>query len=236
MFRKKYTSRILIFITLILSSCRLIETEQKTVLSDDYYTFNPDSILIDFKSKGFDVFTSIDQSQIPDMDNYRPVTWTSEDYLDLLNFFHSNIWNEDTINWEVSLIYFKWDCSFQNYGPQEGHLHLVSNVEDGRLSSELFISPSLGYAIATRIKYSPSITPWQGIDTSKSILSPEEILTIAEANGGQTKRELHENDCQISVFYNKYLFDGWQVVYSPNTGTELIIKIDPTSGEIISIK
>lgn len=70
------------------------------------------------------------------------------------------------------------------------------------------------------------------IDLNKIYISADEVLGIAEENGGKAARQNVNNNCELYLLFNK----NWEVVYaSEANGLSLLeIVINPYTGKIIS--
>ena len=99
---------------------------------------------------------------------------------------------------------------------------------------EVWISSQLGRVYwGSGNYYSKPLLGWHGIDVDK-IVSPDNILQIADNNGGKAARQKVNNVCNIFLSYNPNLkTDTWHLMMSYNNQLPSIfeIQINPYNGK-----
>ncbi len=224
-------------------SCNVGETEEKTNLFYHYYSFEPEFLLDAFEAGNVDVFSPIDEqpARIPS-DQQIPVSWTQDDYLRIANALHEFVWGETLEGWQLNSMDFALGCEKSSIGFQEGNFKFFKIAKTGERESRLQliinIRPRDKYVFITENEYYPKLVDWSSIDLGQNQLSASDVLQIAENAGGQEKRLLVDNACNISIWLSpdSASYRGWVVhYYRRDDGTTLFqVNIDPVTGEIRS--
>ena len=164
--------------------------------------------------------------------------WSQADYFRVAQALYQQAWQELFEAQNVYAIDFQMDCA-------EIEQSLFSEVvlnsfrviqmgeEETRVEYHNRISPSDHIVFTSRQEYNPNFEKKKPLDLTQYRITVEEIIQIAEKNGGAEKRLLYENDCKINALAPGLKGKGWVVSYkNDNDGWWRIfeITIDPQTG------
>jgi hypothetical protein len=248
---KKTKSCILAFV-LVIGIClfsayrfiRFLMDEEQRISYTQVFAIDSDTILQDLKVGKPGVFVLQDSDKYKPMDLGEPVEWSLEDYKFIAEVFHELTFGESLDDWQLSGLFFSWDCEHFDKGPQEAlfrHIKIEKIRErESRFVSEVHIEPRRNVLIGGKIEFYPRYFRWKVVDPAKTI-GVEEALQIAEANGGSDFRASVDNVCEVRASYfpeNHLAFNGWEVSYE-NDSPGVVDKyyyIDPKTGEVVTYK
>jgi len=224
-------------------SCNFDETEKKTNLFNHYYSIEPEVLLDQLEEGQTNVFSPIADEPIdipPDQQILVP--WVQEDYLRIANALYQFVKGETLDSWQLNSMDFTLGCEEVDTGFQHGNFEFFKIVKTGERESRVAliinINPRSKYVFITENEYYPKLVNWPSIDLEQNQLSASEVLQMAENAGGQGKRLLVDNACNISIWLSpdSASYTGWVVhYYRRDDGTTLFrVSIDPITGEIRS--
>lgn len=214
-------------------SCGLYLKEEIKELDRSYYSLNGSSVQQIIEDLSESNLLQLETAPLGKINPDNLVLWSSSDFNVILNLINTTIWTETEGDWKLHYLSYAWSCQFLAYGPQSASAIYYLINPDSRYSSDIYLHPTQDFFAIVRKIHTPRIGQWEEIDLSKTQIMPEEALKIAEANGGLSFREGIENQCTVNVIHNASYFDGWQILYSPNEGMALVIKINSKTGKII---
>ena len=183
-----------------------------------------------------DVFTleSLNQQTSPE----ETVSWGESDFVKVARTLNQFVWEEPLSGWKLYSMHFSLDCKDNPTGFAEADFYYFKTTfrDNGKIrytTQNFFISPEYGEVIwAGGASFPHPLIGWESIRLSQIKITAEDVLAIAEANGGKETRQLVDNKCRIHV---RLAGDKtWQVLsYQNDTGSSLFrMTIDPESGKI----
>ncbi|MBI4761333.1 MAG: hypothetical protein ACOYYF_03510 [Chloroflexota bacterium] len=219
------------------------ETREPSIITyDQHYSIDPPSLLRSTSQNGDTPFTPIDdRPELPPPDQQIPVDWKQADYLQIANALFEDIWGETTDGWSLNSIFFALGCTKIDNGFQNASFQYFRNEkteEDSRIVRFIHIDPRNKSVYVTERIYSPRLADWGFIDLKRLNFSADDVLVLAENNGGKEKRLSVDNVCEITLLLlspNSPSYRGWNVRYSNSDIVNLFeINVDPITGEIMS--
>jgi len=236
--RKPSLVLVLMFTLSSILACNIEERRSTLPVEYDTYIIDTSSILMSITQGKEDVFMPVTSSESEEIPSEFPVNWKQADYLVIADALHEVVWSTSLKNWELNSMDFGLPCNKKMYGLQYGHFvfYDTQDTEDGsdRIVHNIVIDPERSSVNVWALRYSPVVIRWETIDLTKAVITADDALQIAEANGGTETRNKVDNDCYISVSLvpDSAGYDGWTVSYYQNPGTLLEIYIDPITGDI----
>jgi hypothetical protein len=232
---------------LIGSSVLTLDMRESTVRTiDNTYTIDPNTILDNLENGKSDVFTL----QTTPNNNLRETPtkdqWAQMDFLLVTQELNKFAQQESLSDWHLNEMHFMTDCKNASYGLESGifdYYRTEENSPDSRLNLTFYVEPMLGQVELVETKSTPDLDKLEPLDVNGFKISVEEVIQIAEDNGGFTKRTQINNECYISArikgggtYYKGFAYDGWVISYiSPTTNHdssfEFYIKVDSQTGE-----
>lgn len=201
--------------------CNIDRTENVNIKSENFFAFDPTSILSSIEKGAKDTFSPIDEEPgLQSTSQSQPVTWKQADYFRLAEALNEKVGGESFENWNLKEMYFSLGCNQVELGFQYGQFKFFqirnANNEEIRVERFIEIDPTRNFARAMEVEYSPNLENWKAIDLQTIRVSAEEALSIAEKNGGYEKRTAVENKCGISVGTSQDINTDWLTIYSPS--------------------
>ena len=242
----KWTAIIVSLIILFIFTSYLFATQKdyrnptyySSYFQSGYYKIHPETILISLDKGEPDVFVPLlgDLNQVEDLHN--SISWTQADYLKIANALSQFVWHEplDLKTWKVYFTYFSVGCKDNLHGFNSFYIvyYKDEGVEDWhRIYSSRLIEVHpwngiVGWAGSTKFS-GPLLFGWGHIDLAQYMITADNVLRIADENGGKTMRSLGNNSCVISVNAPYSDFDNsWIINYS---GVNFSVIVDPYSGK-----
>jgi hypothetical protein len=222
-------------------SCNFNEVEERTNLFHHYYAIEPETLLDMLESGNTNVFSPISEepSLIPSSQQI-PVSWRQDDYFTIANALFKYVWGETLDGWQLHTMDFALGCTKIDFGFQNGNFEFFriskTNGRESRIVRIVNIDPRSKFIFVTENEYAPKLVNWSSIGFVQNQLSADEIMQIADNDGGQEKRVSVENACDISMWLapDSADYNGWEVNYTRrDDGTSMFrIQIDPYTGEI----
>jgi hypothetical protein len=247
--RKQPQRRLILFvqacvILYMTSSCGIYGSEKVVSSKNEYYAINPDTIISDLLQSKMDVFTLQDKSPFEASPTLsKPVRWSENDYFRIAQALHKLAWGESLDTWNLSNMNFGLDCNYYDNGPQDARFTYFKTVkvndQESRDVSEIIIEPRRASVTVHKSEYYPTSVQWQTIDLKQlKISSLEDVLQIAEINGGISARTAVENACSISLTLapNSVSYDGWNISYTGDDRKYIFeIQINQFTGEYMIV-
>lgn len=213
-----------ILLTILQTACGLIEDfgENPTILSfkEGNYSINPNTLIQDMKTGKKEVFTFMENS--PDINadpSFPPVDWKQQDYEQIAEAVHQEVWNETLDNWKIDWIFYNVQCSDVNHGLQFSAYTFFSEEkgEKGaviRNEHRIYIDPQNGHVHWSEQIKSLTRGRDDSINSAEFIVTADEALREAEENGGKSAREEIGNKCLISIEpVDGENYFGWRLDY-----------------------
>ncbi|MCL4527874.1 MAG: hypothetical protein M1282_00480 [Chloroflexi bacterium] len=230
---------ILIICGLAAVSLAIGDMQRETLVSTNEGTYSMDSPTI-FQSLAAgktDVF--IRQMTTPSATsvNLPPVRWTEANYLLVASAFSQMVWHESFDSWKLERLHFGLDCKDESLGPQWSSLDVYKAIQSpeggARIERTLFISPDENQVSWNGAEYYPDVEGKSFFNPSEIKIHAEEVLHIAETQGGEKERQSVDNVCQIDLSIVAGLSDNnWIVRYTGYHGDYLFqIEVNQQTGE-----
>jgi len=204
------------------------------------YSIDPETLLEALDRGDTDVFTLLDPTPetlpTPSFSGLTP--WSQADYFRFAQALYQESWQEPFEAKNIYFMNFEMDCAeieqgLFSYVILNSFEIIQTGEEETRVEYHNVISPSRHWVSASRGEYTPNIQKKEPLDLTRYRISAEEIVQIAEKNGGAERRLLYENDCKINALAPGLKGKGWVVSYkNDNDGWRRIfeITIDPQIG------
>ena len=255
---KKRVKRILITSILLLLPCILWNQfaraytmiADRQIIKEHWYVFSTEKILKELTNEESLSYEQTQKIIFPmENDIETAKQYTIENYDNLVEEFHDEIWGNDLAKLNKMLVFSTWECGEENYltsvSYQYGKLKWFDDINiftRTLTTSELHINGLSGYA---RVLHSRerifSILGFLKIMPMNAI-SAYEALQIAEENGGSEIKEKYNNQCTINVVFYPQNQQKWEVSYfdkgknNDESGLPIAIAyylINPITGRII---
>ena len=227
-------------ILIILSACQMFVQgiEEKHVIQEKYYTFNPETILTSLSVGKTNLFASRTSTPEPTLlAPIKPVQWQQVDYFHIAQAIYEYVWQDSVEEWNLSGMDYDVDCLEANLGAQYAHFEFfkVNNNSENqsRLVRDILIEPEKSSIKVWETEYVPKILDWSIINRSNLKVSVDVALKIAEDNGGKEARLAIQNECHVYlILVPSAMYSGWQVGYSGKDPVDQILfHIDPETGK-----
>jgi hypothetical protein len=159
----------------------------------------------------------------------------------IVNALFEDIWGETTDGWLLKSMYFALGCTKIDNGFQNASFQYFRNEktqeQESRIVRFVRIDPrSKAVYVEERI-YSPRLVDWDSVDLTQLQFSADDVLALAESNGGEEKRLAVDNVCDITLLISPDpgTYQGWEVRYSNSDVVNLFdMRVDPITGELQS--
>jgi hypothetical protein len=227
-----------IMVICTMSACYFEESRSPIPVQNDHFFIDTESVLTSIAEGKVDVFVPIESSSdLGPSPASQPVNWTQADYLEIANALHKFVWGEPLDTWVLNSMSFRVSCSAAQNGLQYAHFVFFAvrdfDDNDARIEHNLIIDAESSSVDVWATKYQPVVMRWNTIDLRELNYTAEQVLQIAEGNGGEAKREAVNNTCYISVSLvpDSAGFDGWRVKYYENPGILFELHVDPITGK-----
>ena len=217
------------------------------VVSDTYeaYSFSPSSVLLPKKNEDINLFTLEGQGSNSFWENrelpetYPSVYWKQTDYIVILEKFLQETTNEGIDDWNTTALSFRLNCEDASSGPQKLSIDLArknqttSTENNGRQELNIDIFPKSERFLFWKRIYDTSHEGNPYLDLDEINISAEEVLKLAEANGGNQLRKNLNNSCSIQINIGEAIIDNdWRIKYRKDGNTYLEMFVDEKTGEI----
>ena len=203
-----------------------------------YYKINPKTILASLDQGEENVFTpEIETPDNPIFD--QPFSWQQADYIKIANALYQFVWKETLEDWNLYSMNFNTACrdNLDGFGFGEFVYFKVIPYKIWLKDYEvrgLQVAPQYSDVTSGGSEFYPGplFGEWENIELNNVQIPAEEVLKIAEENGGQLARLSVQNNCTIRVRLSGY--SGWRLRITENdTASELFsLEVDPYTGEI----
>ena len=212
------------------------QTEEKTILLDQYYTIDPTSL----QNGDLDVFSPVSTGpELLPVNQQLPVDWLQADYFYIANTLYNSVLGKSLQDWNLNSMDFRLGCSKIRNGFQNGRFEFFKVVKEkeheARMSRFIDIDPRGNLVHIKEWEYYPKLVNWGIIDLTELKISADRALQIAETSGGEEMRQSVGNACNISLVLSPGPANNrdWKVSYtrSDDRSSLFHIEIDPITGE-----
>jgi hypothetical protein len=160
-----------------------------------------------------------------------PIQWTSKDYFLIADQFNEVISDEPLNTWQFHSASFSMDCEDFQYGFQGASFDIVKYTPPNtRIERSIWIYPFEDHVAWLETAYENEYS-YEVFELSQINISPEEVMKIAEDQGGKKFRVSENNNCRIVIDIIAGIRDGnWQVTYTSDNN-QYVIDINKETGE-----
>ncbi len=168
--------------------------------------------------------------------NSPPVTWTQNQFLDLIISFVSDEIQSDA---KIESVFFAVSCHDVDSGPQvmDAIYYRMGNYQGkpARLQTWVIVDAQAGYLRKSLTAYTPPRPPDLHVENLSAKIPAEKILTMAEQSGGKQYRESKLNQCLIRGSLTE---NQWFITYatdSQEVRNTLNLYFDATTGTLVRV-
>jgi len=186
--------------------------------SEVTYLIDVNTILNSLRSEKGNVFTPVSASSNEDgHPPSLPVTfsWKQSDYIKIANALSQYVWGESLGNWNLKFAKFlisKVDNSFRieyalfTFFKRENDKYIIHEITIDALEGKVITGENL-YHDADK---------WKSLDFDELKISDvSQVVSIAEANGGEDVCSSIKNKCDIGVWLNSNLYEYSRLLWLP---------------------
>lgn len=215
-------------------------TETKSVTTkDSYFSFNPLTILDSISQDNLEeAFVLQPEGFEPDFDSpASAIKWEQNDFLQIAQSLHETVIGDSLDDWILQAVDFATSCEEIGYGPQHANLYYYkisrSLLLTTRYTESISINASAKYIRLKTETISPVWSEKKSIDLHNVEINVNDVLSLAEDNGGRETRKKVENNCQVSISLMPDIgIENWEISYWNNDFNLLNLTIDKTSGDV----
>lgn len=217
----------------------------------EIYFFDPETALKMLLQGSTDIFTPLITTTSDEyMDAGLPPVkseaylWNYSEYLRAADIIQKQTWGDDAMfDWDLLRMSFNADCQDPLTGFSTADLYYFRPITvDGKskyAGRQIVIRPLYGDVVSGFGANYPHqfLDDWKNIDLNKLKITPDNVLQLAEKNGGKDFRIAIKNNCWVFLSY--YAGDeGWFISYHSrkSSSEEFRMNINPYTGkfEILS--
>jgi hypothetical protein len=218
------------------------QREEMTTRLKRYYSIEPLSLLDALEKENASPFTPIaTEPELPPLSEQIPVNWHQEDYLNIVQALFKEVWGDTPEGWSLKSFGFSVACSFVDYGFQDGSFRYFKNAEKAneqiRVERRIYIDARSGFVQVSEFEYAPRLVDWGVVDMTRLHYSADDVLQIAEKEGGREARLAIQNNCDVNLLLvsDAPRYRGWDIWYWGYRGYDgniFEIWVDPVTGKI----
>jgi hypothetical protein len=234
--RKGIINILIILLFLVQISCNVTDDlgENPSIISSKYgfLSIEPDTILQEIKIQTLGIFKTLDTT--PNINTepvIPPINWSQNDYQQIAEAVHQEVWNEPIDNWEMNYIFFSAKCTEIDDGLQLAAFKFFKyddpeNDIRGKITyHRIVIDPRLKYIEWGEEILSMSSGNVDYFESSQFNVSADEGLQISDENGGKIAREDIKNNCYVHIYpVNGDSANGWEINYYETSSSNLIFR------------
>jgi hypothetical protein len=216
--------------------------------SEDTYLIDVNTILDTLDSEQGNIFTPITVSGNDDVQpSSLPVTfsWKQSDYIKIANALSRYVWGESLDNWNLEFAKFLISRVGNSFRIEYVLFTFFKRENDKYIIHEITIDARHGKVVTGENIYHDA-EKWKSLDFDELTISDvSQVISVAEANGGESVCLALKNKCSIAVWLNSNLYEykrflwlpiyryesRWIVGYYDENGKPIFdATIDPYSG------
>jgi len=198
-------------------------------------TINPMTILDALNRGEINVFTPT--LATPSDNTIMPsgsIHWTQSDYLKVADALSQFVWKEPLKGWFIYHLTFNKECQDNLNGFDSADIIYYKTIGGGwqktYTARYIQIYPLAGIVSWGGETEFPISDGWATIDLTEFKITADDVLQIAEENGGQDARLRVGNECNILISMpNHNNDDRWNIGYYYGVNFEMVV--DPYSGK-----
>jgi len=199
------------------------------------YAIDPETILASIDEGNRDVFAPVIAT--PGTNVHQTLgssPWRQSDYLKIADVLFEFVWKETPDTWSFYGMQFLRACQGSYPGFDRGFIiyfkTINNNGKEEYTAREIDIFPTLssvswGGGGAYPI---PILFGWQGVDPKKLAVTADDVLKLAEENGGSESRLKVNNACETDTTLGA---DGWTIYYENGASTIFSMDVDQYTGK-----
>jgi hypothetical protein len=226
-----------IMILPILTGCLMFDKPMLSSRGQTWYRIDPTTLPQALEQGRSDIFAPTSTRTFTDLLDSSPVQWGQADFLRIAEALPQQELSESLYDWKFSQLWFALSCEDAAFGPQQATVELYKETpRNGALlliQRHVSILPRKIQAGWTEDELSPVLGYQPSIELAKVKVPVEQVLRIAEAQGGQAAREAVQNQCVIYLLLTACRAkNGWEVTYSglPTQGDLYKIYVNEQTG------
>ena len=183
------------------------------------YRIDPKTLPQALEQGGSDIFAPTATRTFTDPARFQPCAMGSSGLLRIAEALPQQELSESLYDWKFSQLWFALSCEDAAFGPQQATIELYKEYpRDGALlliQRHVSILPRKNQVGWTEDELSPVLGHQPSIELAMVKVPVEQVLRIAEAQGGQAAREAVQNQCVIYLLLTaSRAKNGWEVTYS----------------------
>jgi hypothetical protein len=170
------------------------------------------------------------------------VLWRQQDYLKIANAAFNYKWEESPSSWSLYSMQFDTACQYSDVGFWRAFIVYYKSIWMGSslkyTTREIDVYPWVGFVEwGAESSYPHPILGWSGIDLKRVKLPADDVLRVAEENGGKLARLAVGNKCDIHLNLYGSSTRGWVIYYyaEGHAAMSLQLCVNPYAGTIYKI-
>lgn len=164
----------------------------------------------------------------------RSIHWTQSDYLKVADALSQFVWKEPLDGWLIYHLAFNKECQDNPGGFDSAEIIYYKTIGAG--AQKMYTARYIQiYPLAGIVSWGgetdfPISDGWAAIDLTEFNITADDVLQIAEENGGKEARLRAGNKCNILISTPNHNDDNsWNIGYYYGVNFEMIV--DPYSGK-----
>ena len=190
----------------------VIESEDSEVT----YLIDVNTILDALRSEKGNVFTPISSDNDVDPHALPPsFSWKQSDYIKIANALSQYVWGEPLDNWNLGFAKFLISKTDNSFKIEYALFTFFKRDDDKYIIHEVTIDALQGKAITGENIYHDT-EKWKSLDFDELTISDvSQVVSITEANGGESVCLALKNKCNIAVWLNSNLYEYSRFLWLP---------------------
>ena len=199
-----------------------------------HYTFEPKTILALLDQGGGEIFLPLPDYVEGNVFPPGSFAWRQQDYLKIANGLNQFSEKDTLDDWNLYRMSFNKDCGDNPIGFDYANFTYFKTNGEQYAAREMDVYPlkkETDWGGNTDFPR-PFLFGWKSVDLEKLKVTADDVLQMAEANGGKEARLAEKNSCYISVILSPNTdHENWGVsYYGSHSATLFQMVIDPYTG------
>lgn len=203
------------------------------------FRMDPGKMLVSLDNGNMDVFLpdprGLDGRGAEPVQYTEPILWRQSDHLQIINALDNSVWKGTLDDWSLFGMVFNAECQNLNGLTASNFQYFKTGFDKGKIVDiwrEIEIDPEYAYvAWGGGAEFAHPLFGWKSIDMSKIKATAENVIRIAEENGGTEARLRLQDRCTIRLSLIPEKYESWEVDYGYSSGFRILI--DPYTGRVI---